>query len=250
MKGENPCGIMTPQNTEDWGQAGLWIPKGYIIKGYDAPNGIVVDSIYRHPEFGNLRNFYYGDSINFGKELAQGIKPEDNVWVGHSTYTLLKINEERDGFYKILSNTIQGGIWVSIVEITGDKRVFKYRDLLLGDLEKLPAPFYNAVHWESTSIGVNLVKSCLKLRAEPSTNGKEYTCIPGNDWTYKTITHLKIQEVKGDWAYVHVITEEYTPGLDDSGEGCDYKITNEQDGWVKAIDDKGFPNIWYSVTSY
>lgn len=33
-------------------------------------------------------------------------------------------------------------------------------------------------------------------------------------------------------------------------DDCPYKEFRNGIGWVKAIDEKGFPNIWYSVTSY
>jgi hypothetical protein len=249
-KGENPCGRMVPQNNGDWGQAALWIPAENVVKGYSTPNGVLVDSIYRNAQYGRLLNSYYGDSINVGKTSGYYgvIMPEDIVMIADYSYSLLKVKQEKDGFYQILTSTIQGGIWVRKAEITGDMKVYKYRDLLLSAPEKLSVPFNDAIKW--SNIGVNLSKSCLKLRAEPSTVGKEFFCLPCNDWTKKTITHLEIRKVKGDWAYVHVKTEEYAPELDDSGEGCAYRIVKEQDGWVKAIDDNGYPNIWYSVTVY
>ena len=48
-------------------------------------------------------------------------------------------------------------------------------------------------------------------------------------------------KTNGNWAEVKVSEMDIPPCDGDAHE------VNTYSGWIKAIDDKGFPNIWYNV---
>jgi hypothetical protein len=55
---------------------------------------------------------------------------------------------------------------------------------------------------------------------------------------------MKIIESKGNW--VKIQAEAFKWG----GGECDFTKDKNWVGWIKAFDDNGKPNIWYSITSY
>jgi hypothetical protein len=130
------------------------------------------------------------------------------------------------------------------------------------DLKKQGADYYT--YWEYlfkqdlpdritenkkwANIGVNLTKNCLNLRLENNVKSDKIKCIPGNDGLIPQTgaNHLRILEHNGNWAKVEVITLSWEAEDDD----CPSKEFSNGIGWVKAIDEKGFPNIWYSVSGY
>ena len=64
-------------------------------------------------------------------------------------------------------------------------------------------------------------------------------------------SHLEIQKTQGNWAKVEVINYIFEDNFGgESGEDCLYKELNRKTGWLKAIDNSGFPNIWFSVSGY
>ena len=100
-------------------------------------------------------------------------------------------------------------------------------------------------YYTNAKVGVNLIKNCLNLRTNPEINNNKVICIPSNDFGNAYEVELKILQLEGDWARVKFMELHPTPNHD-----CNATIKNEIIGWVKAIADNGFPNIWFSSTSY
>lgn len=98
-------------------------------------------------------------------------------------------------------------------------------------------------------VGININKSCLNLRELPSSISPQIICTPGNDWGYEQHTALSILETSGDWAKLKVQLQDYV-GVNESGECAIYEVREEYIGWSKFVDESGFPNIWFSITSY
>lgn len=126
---------------------------------------------------------------------------------------------------------------------------YTYRELLTS--EYLPNEIKNTRDKSWVSIGINASKTCLNLRELPSVDGEKIDCIRGNDWGNETQTRLKILEVSDNWAKLDVqllILDQATIDRGDFGDSYPYKMNKKLTGWVKFIDDDGFPNLWFSVS--
>ncbi len=95
-------------------------------------------------------------------------------------------------------------------------------------------------------MGVNLTKTCLNLRTGPSVESTKIACIPRDLILEEADVRIKILDHSNDWAYILIEAFFNLEGDYD----CPSKLEKGMKGWVKAIADNGFPNIWYSVTSY
>ena len=101
-------------------------------------------------------------------------------------------------------------------------------------------------------MGVNVTKNCLNLRETPILGSHKIKCIPGNDWD-DDLSEFEILEHNGDWARVQVqlkVVDQEALTKDDHEDCYPYKVKEELTGWIKLVSEKGFPNLWYSVTSY
>ncbi len=98
-------------------------------------------------------------------------------------------------------------------------------------------------------LGINVTKSCINLRITPHSKSEIIECVPGNDWNDELQTKMKVLEVSGDWAKLNIEFFE-ADGEDASGNCLTFRKIREQAGWVKMVNETGFPNIWYSVTTY
>lgn len=240
-KMENPCSLMTPRGgDEDWGIGGYLIPDKFEANIYKDTSGLLYGKFKTSNSYLRLKDIHgKGLNITYG----------DIEWIGHYSNELIKVKEcENSNFVKVLWKTSNSNLYMNKKEIE-DKgaKFYHYKSLLFKD--EIPSKIEGFYDW--VNIGINIEKSCLNLRKEPSVKAKKILCIPGNDWENISYwTHLEILEDKGDWAKVEY-TEQH-PHLfeDESGEDCGFIEKNRQIGWVKAIDKSGFPNIWFSVTGY
>ena len=82
-KAENPCGVMFPQNTGEWGTGTIWIPKDTNIKIRNS-QGEVIGSISRDPKHGHVK-------VNFNDSEEKANYTNDFVWAGHSSVVLIKV---------------------------------------------------------------------------------------------------------------------------------------------------------------
>lgn len=218
-----------------WGTGLIQIPEGEILK--------VIDPISKE-NIGQItlekRRLIFNDQhiINWN-----GVE-----WIGSSRQDFLKVKESNDRTHFEFQINANGKLGlmtkINLTKISGE--YYSYSELLFEDdlgpelleLRKM------------SNVGVNLNMNCLNLRDQPKTNALKYHCIPGNDWPTYEYSHLTILDNELNWAKVEVVTIFDNCSGDEDARDCDVYEKFRQIGWIKAIDENGFPNIWYSVTSY
>lgn len=235
---ENPCGIMYPRGgDEDWGIGAYYLPDSFEME------------VYTEGEYiGTLSSSGLTLRSHHAVSDVLAVHRKDLEYVGHFSFELLKVKEfDEDGNAVILWSENREGLCIPREEL--EKRncfFFTYQELLQGKIVYQDDIFI----LNETSIGVNVEQNCLNLRRRASIDSEVLTCIPGNDWAGEKHTHFDILDWEGFWAFVEAKTYAYNEALDEAGEGCGYEVVESKVGWVKAIDDTGFPNIWFAVSSY
>ena len=234
---ENPCGTMTPRGyDEDWGIGVYYIPEGFVANVYK-------DTLDN--KFGTIDQNGLQDFID-NKLKKNEINYKDIDWVDSYSNILLKAKESQSNRYlNIFWKTNEGGYLIKKADLELNGATFyRYKDLLFDTTITLKDRRF----FEWANIGVNLNKHCLNLRKEPSIESELIECIYGNYESkfQEGVTHMKIIDYKSVWAKVEVCTYIYQEGDED----CPSKLKSKRVGWLKAIDQSGFPNIWYSVAGY
>lgn len=238
----NICNIMFPQDSNEWGIGLCYIPKDFRINVYIDNNVEPVGTIER-----NLNGKILLNLINEPENFK--IDYNDFIWAGHYDIFMLKTYEFINGNYlRIFNQTSSSGFLISMEElINANGNFFTYYDFLIADQKDLPKEFEYLI--DKSRIGVNLIESCLNVRMEASVDSDSIICIVNNNRMEGNHIHMEIIEHKGYWLKIKFNIYEIYEGIEDT-EGCSYKIKDSNIGWVKAIDENGRPNIWFSVTSY
>ncbi len=234
---ENPCNIMFPRTgTEDWGSGLYLLPNKAQINIYSGTNGEL---------FGKLAKV--NNYLKFWDENGRrrSLKKGDIEYIGHYSMSFLKVSGNvQNGYIKVFWNSFDEGLYVKKSELERQKaKFYSYKELLYN--KNIPIEIEEFRNW--ASIGVNLSNSCLNLRKGPSTSDGVIRCISSNKSSTKQFSHFSLLETKGAWAKVEVSTYIMT---DEAQSECDYNESSREVGWIKALDDNGFPNIWYSVMNY
>lgn len=124
---------------------------------------------------------------------------------------------------------------------------YTYKDILSSYL--IQKTIYSNI--QEVKMGVNIKKSCINLRSAPTVKSEKILCVLGNDWKSGNKIWMSIINTKNNWAYVRVqllSLDDELNSIEDYHECLQFKIDKEYLGWVKMVDDSGFPNIWYSVS--
>lgn len=235
---ENPCNVMVPRGgDEDWGIGCYLMPDEYRIEVYDDLDGSKFGEIYS--EYSHI---YLVDSGNKKINIAY----EDIEYIGSYRNELIKIRDcFNHNYVQILWKTNNKVLYISKEKLNTVKAKFKkYRDILFD--KKIKEKYVNF----NLNIGVNIENKCLNLRESPNTNSSIILCMKGNDWDKKYVTGVRIKEVKGDWAKIEYFEMHSKKEAIENDEDCTYIEKNNKIGWIKAIADDGFPNIWFSVSGY
>ncbi|MFM9947203.1 MAG: hypothetical protein ACKV1O_04630 [Saprospiraceae bacterium] len=232
---ENPCGVMIPRGKDgDWGTGAIFIPDGFQTRVYQNNSGVLFGMLVKKGESLNLTD-------KNGRKME--ISFDDLEWIGYSGNSLVKVKKwENAAYLKIMWKSFKEGLYLKKeeIELSGAK-YFTYKDYLFG--KDLPQPILDSKKW--AKIGVNLNKNCVNFRKSPTLVSEKIMCILGHDWC-KECTIINILGFDGNWANVEVSIVMNDP----DGSECDYIVKNKHIGWVKAVDETGFPNIWFSVSSY
>lgn len=220
------CGIMGPQDSTEWGIGAIRWEKDKYLKAYSE----------------RLKIFYTisSSTIRLDNSTKIPVERTDIIFAEHYGNIFLKVFEIKNTKYKVLTNSIEGGLWIDFDDLNSNGLVFNtYYSILFNDNLKGSRP----------SLGVNLFKSCLNLREEPSINSKILKCFSKNV-SGRKFHKISIQHFREAWAFI--IVQEYVAIADNEnfGEGCGFKVENEYRGWSKIIDEKGYPNVWYGLTKY
>jgi hypothetical protein len=226
------CGIMGPQDSTEWGIGVIKWDSGKYVKGYN--------------EKGQATYLVSAWTIQFNNSTPIQRNRADILFAGNYENVFLKVFEIRNTSYKVLINSVDGGVWIDFNEFTSNGMTFNtYYSILFNDSRN------SNEEWRKSlgSLGVNLFKSCLNLRAAPSKDSKIIKCVSKivDDNRFHSV---RIQEHQEAWAFI--IVQEYVriPDNGESGEGSAFKVENEYRGWARVIDEKGYPNLWYGLTKY
>lgn len=235
VKSENPCGVMYPsEDTTSWGIGFIRmnLSSHYKMKGYSI--------------IGNSVCYVGGGEITFSNENSPKLSQQDFVYYANYNTILLKVYKIVDTKLMVGINTIKGGVWIEFDELYRLGYDFNtYLSLLANDGNYFRYQDENPLKRSYIKIGVNLLESCLNLRTEPNIHSKIITCIKS-----EASTRIELLSIENGWANVLVryFTGESNNG--DNPDGCPSTLTKEYNGYVKVMDSRGRPNIWYALSSY
>lgn len=181
---------------------------------FDVPGGAKIGSLVKK------------NSINLMCKLASTqltfrINNKDIVEIELAGYCL-KYFEIDGSFAKVLVNSTGKGLWVSLSELQYLRYSAKPWLELMSEKKTF---FYNMV-----DVGIN-------LRKDPNQKSNKIILIKGNQYAI-TLTG----KTEGLWAEATVGKYSQAPCKDLTAT---YKSTEEWKGWIKVIDDAGYPNIWF-----
>lgn len=231
---ENPCNIMFPRvGAENWGNGLYLLSNNSEIPVYKDEKGTPFGKLSKDNNY-----FRFWDKNGSRRSLQYG----DIEYIGHYSMSFIKVRGSKESKYlQIFWNSFEDGLFIKKTDLTRIKaRFFSYKELLYN--EEIPIEIEEYRNW--ASIGVNLNRNCLNLRKGPSTDDGVISCVKSNKEKGGEFSHFSILETKKDWAKVEVVTYVMS---DNAESECDYAEHSKQVGWIKAIDNNGFPNIWYSV---
>jgi hypothetical protein len=232
---DNPCNVMKPRGGDgDWGIGCYLIPDEFRIKVYDDDDGSIFGEL-----FTKNSHIYLLDK----NKNVINIEYEDIEYIGSYRNELVKIKEcFNPDFVRVLWKTSKRILFLNKRDLeTAGARFKKYKDILFDKSIKEKYTNYDL------NIGVNVKKSCLNLRKDPTINAMILICIKGNDWEKGFGSGIRIKEVKGNWAKIEYFEMHSKNDAEESDDDCSYNEKNNKIGWIKAIGDDGFPNIWFSV---
>ncbi len=181
------------------------------IKVYDAPNGNIKGSL-------GMEDFGGRPELSYREDGPSLIIP-GTAWrkINMDEYGLTVFKEE-DGFIQIFAKEGEGLIWVSLVEIAQTKFQYQAWINFMANSEHV---FY------TIGFGMN-------VRTEPNASATRITTAKGENFSiHPTGT------TNGIWAEVIIL--EY------DSDYCDEKrnLLKESRGYMKILDDAGFPNVWF-----
>ena len=146
--------------------------------------------------------------------FKQAVHPKDIIKVNGNIYGV-KIYAQKNGYLQIFPHSMRHKAWIAINDL--DKQGFQFsswRDYLLARPKK---------HWNVHA------GSGLNLRETSNVKGKNILTIK------RELFKINLTgQTKGLWMQVNVTRV---------SPDC-LKEFEQYQGWIKALDDKGFPNIW------
>ena len=246
--GENPCGIMLPKERDaNWGTGAVYLPSSKKLRVYDQ-NEVFQGWLIKK------KNHHVFRTQTPGGQLTITALLNTEISIGNENYTLLKAQESfaNDAYFEIKWKVDEYSIMeflikkTALFEAAGD--FCFYDEFLLGT--NIPEEI--KVGKSEANIGVNIEQNCLNLRASNSAKSEKILCIASND--FGGISHMEILELDKQWAKVKVSVcnpKDVLKVSGEDGDGCACKVKEKRyTGWVKAIDETGFPNIWFSSSAY
>jgi hypothetical protein len=166
----------------------------------------------------DLINLMY---ITKGQSRALRVNSLDLAEVSAAGYCL-KYYAVDNGFARVLDNTVGGGCWVDIRQLAPSGFTIQpWMDVLKARKNYL---------FVQVAVGLN-------LRSLPDPDSEKITLVRGRLFSIE-ITG----ETKGQWAGVHVSRYAKPPC---PGKKQDNPVAGEWTGWMKIIDDAGYPNLWF-----
>lgn len=191
------------------------------LEVYTSPGGFRLGVMYPDTRM----NRYY--QVSFSYDSAKGAPimtdPNDSREINYEG-KCFKYYDSVSGYVEVLRHTLgaQGSGWVKVSEM----EAIQLKPMLWADFILSRHPLTTFFNW--SGIGLN-------LRSEPSVNSELLETIePGPNRILLT------GERSGKWFQVKVSDQ----GL---GIAPDTSKFNWTAGWIKAINDRGMPNIWFAT---
>ncbi|MEI6764231.1 MAG: hypothetical protein WCM76_01240 [Bacteroidota bacterium] len=217
-------GHVTAQNS-GWG-SGIIIPeKGIQTMHINMP--LASFGLFDTPGGKKAGTIFMKNSVNVVYSLEQKmivcrVKDEDLAEVAAAGWCLKYYGEQGD-FVKILVQSTGIGLWISKTE--------------LNYLHLKPETWLDFMLAKKTGFYPN-IDIGLNLRLEPDAGSKKIVLMKGD--------HYLIDldgETDGAWAKATVKKYSTRPCKAASSDNLSAQETLH--GWIKIVDDKGFPNIWF-----
>lgn len=199
----------------EWGVGVLMLPlesKG-LITTYDLPSGNENGTLGMEEDTNNRLNLSWREEE--GVQMA--IPSEGIISIGYEISGLI-IHKEQDGFLKIMYRSGDISAWIPINKLQES-----------GFVHQPWIQFMSNKHrtFFTMEYGMN-------LRDQPNIKGNKILTVKGNQFEI-----TPTGKVKGFWAEV-VISEYDTVYCE-----APHDLIKIYYGWMKILDDKGFPNVWF-----
>lgn len=236
-KSENPCFVMYPASgNDDWGIGGYYIPDSFSLDVYSENTNAVVGKL-------TSNNSYLSFDSEHGERI--GINKGNLTYIGHYTNAILKVKKCFNPKYeRIFWQDREEVLYIDKEEARKKGAIFSsFRDILVKNT-------IESREEDRTKIGINLRNNCLNIRDAPNKLSNKVICALGNDWTKDFETVVEIIEVKTNWAKVYYYELHPSSNYPTNDEDCYSVKKNENVGWIKAISESGFPNVWFAVSGY
>ncbi len=153
------------------------------------------------------------------------VEPGDLQMVSDESY-FLKVYQKTDKQVLVLQKTRKSGYWIKLADLEGAR----YRFVSwLEYMKAKPERWY--IH----------ERVRLNLRTRPDPGSKKVLLVREGRFLIDLTT-----KTDGRWAEVTVTEYERDP-CEREGHIDDLHIVKTYRGWLKVIDDDGFPNIWFPI---
>lgn len=205
-------GIGLISNKSSWPPGAVIFPH-QKINVYDKPrNGQIVGAV-------SIGDRPWQLVIQAGSEKTP-VSSKDMKEVEYETSAPIVFDYD-SGYVNVFRQFKPNGVWINTKELSGvGFQYVSWADFLS---EKKSVPLF-----PRNSIAVS-------LRKAPTASSERITVLKGENFH---VTPLGGK--KGNWIKVKVTQYSVHPCTD--GKGV---IANEWQGWVKSVDDSGYPNLWY-----
>ncbi|MFK8054814.1 MAG: hypothetical protein AB8F78_01740 [Saprospiraceae bacterium] len=202
---------------ESWGEGLIQCNSDskFSIDVFDSPCGFPIGSLSFEVERAMRQptGFVWREERGISMTLPEEVFLETGYEI-----TSLIVHEERDSFVKILRTDMDQEFWISIEELSDSG--FLYQPWI-EFMAKSGRSFFT----------VNYGMNC---REKPNAAGERLLTVKGDQFEIEPTG-----EVTGYWA--EVIVREFNSAY------CEepHELIETYHGWMKILDDAGFPNVWF-----
>jgi hypothetical protein len=193
-------------------QPGMLIFPDSPIPLYNSPDGKPLGSAKADPQQWKFDLIHKGTTT----EIPQ--KGHDLREIGYET-SAVTVYSQKKGYLEVFRQGKRKGAWLKSSDL--EKHGFKFSSWINFLLTQKEVPFYP--------------RTPLTVRNKPGTQHKKVTSL--KDELVDVLPTGKNQDA---WLEVEVLRYSVHPCVDGKG-----KISKKWKGWIKFVDDAGFPNVWY-----
>ena len=215
----------TPTEAELWGiglvtndpapdvMPGLAVFPDLPLPLYDQPRGRKIGITSRAPNQWDIL-------IQRGPSEPISALPNDSKEVGYESRALVVFARE-SGYLDVFRHSVGEGLWIKEEDLASERFLFlSWLDFLAGKSDGSLYP--------RRPLAIN-------LRTGPQASSTKIATLNGELFNI-TPSGRK----QGMWLEVEVVRYDVHPCTDGNG-----RVAERWRGWVKAVDDEGYPNLWY-----